>query len=205
MWQRLRQIAADNPEWAQSVQRVSAAAFDGCANSTAKVYMRWIEEFSGFCEQAKVEFPDILAAEVALFLQRLSERGLGAGSLSQASAPISWATQVAGRWDPCKDKLVASIIASARRQGEEVNKMPPGTREHLLFLHQWAQKRKMFVAERTFIISLSLINACARFNDISNSRQKDVLVLPNSIQLIQHRTKMDQCGQDGIIKPMPRA
>ncbi len=29
----------DNPEWSESVQRVSEAAFDSCVNSTAKVYL----------------------------------------------------------------------------------------------------------------------------------------------------------------------
>ncbi|MCP4538685.1 MAG: hypothetical protein GY832_16240, partial [Chloroflexi bacterium] len=115
---------------------MSEAAFDGCATSTAKVYSRWIEQFAEFCGRIKVDFPQATGAEVAMFLQKLAENGLSASSLSQASAAVSWAAQVAGRSDPCKDRLVTSIIGLVRRRGDEVCKVPAGTKEHLLFLHE---------------------------------------------------------------------
>ncbi len=205
MWQRLRQIAEEYPELSGSVQRVSEAPFDGCATSTAKVYMRWIEKFSNFCGRMKVDFPEVTGAEVAMFLEQLAESGLSASSLSQASTAVSWAAQVAGRSDPCKDRLVTSIIGSVRRRGDEVCKAPAGTKEHLLFLYQWAEERKTFVAHRTFIISLSFINACARFDDINKMRQRDVLIKENSVHLQQRKTKTDQCAENPLVKPMPRA
>ncbi len=204
-WQRLRQIAQQNPEWSGAVQRVSAAAFDGCADSTAKVYLRWLQKFSIVCDRLQVHFPDVTGAEVALFLAELAETGLSASSLSQASAAISWAALVAGRSDPCRDRHVTAIIASVRRRGDEVTKAAPGTKEHLLFLYHWAQQRKTFVADRTFIISLALINGCARFDDISDLRFRDLSILPDRVLLQQHRTKTDQCGEEGIIKPLPKA
>ncbi len=73
-----------------------------------------------------------------------------ATSLGQASAAVRWAAQGAGRSDPCKDRLVTSIIGLVRRKGDEVCRVQAGTKEPLLFLHKWAEERKTFVAHRKF-------------------------------------------------------
>ncbi len=158
----------------------------------AKVYMRWLKQFSTFCTQAKAAFPDVSAAEVAIFLEQLAQKGLSASSINQASSAMFWAAQVSGRSDPTKDKIVTSILASARRRGEEVSKTPAGTKEHLLFLYEWAQERNTFVADRTFIISLACIHCCTRYDDITNARQADLVIGMDRVTLVQHKSKTDQ-------------
>ncbi len=105
---------------------MSEAAFDSCANSTAKVYMKWIEKFAQFCVQAKVQLPEATGAEVSLFLGCLAKSGLAASSRSQASAAISWVAIVAGRSDPCRDRLVMAVIMSVKKHGKEMHKVAPG-------------------------------------------------------------------------------
>ncbi len=78
--------------------------------------------------------------------------------------------------------MVMLLITSVKKWGEEVHKVAPGTKEHLISLYDWGKARGTFVAERTFMFSLSLINACARFDDINKTRQKDVRILPDSVQ-----------------------
>ncbi|MCP4700112.1 MAG: tyrosine-type recombinase/integrase, partial [Gammaproteobacteria bacterium] len=84
-------------------------------------------------------------------------------------------------------------------------KTAAGTREHLLFLHKWAQERNTFVADRTFIISLACIHCCARYDDIANAKQADLKIGTDRVTLVQHKSKTDQNSEEGIVHPMPRA
>ncbi|MCP4537136.1 MAG: tyrosine-type recombinase/integrase [Chloroflexi bacterium] len=184
---------------------MSGAAFDGIASSTAQVYMRWLQQFSKFCAQVGIAFGQATGAEVAIFLQHLADRGLGASSLSQASSAISWAAQVAGSPDPAREKLVADIIASVRRRGDEVARAEPATKEHLLFLYAWAEKKATFVAARTYVLSLSMLYCCARYSDIAFLHWKDVEIEQDCINITMQKTKTDQCRREGNMAFMPTA
>ncbi len=82
------------------------AVLDRNAKSTSKAYLRWMEWFADYCESLGVELRDTTAAEVALFLQGMADKGMSASSLIQANVAISWSAQMADRQDPTKKKIV---------------------------------------------------------------------------------------------------
>ncbi len=139
---------------------------------------------------------------MSLFM-KLADKGLRASSLGQASVAVSWVAQVAGREDLAKDRMVMSIISSVCRPGDGVSCAKPVTKEHLLFFYHWAQQRGTFVPAGTFVMSLSFLYFCARFNDIAFLCWKDVEMQDDCIHITMQETKTDQYRQEGNITFMP--
>ncbi len=192
LWKRLDSVVRGSADLHKLLANLRSSVTHCKANNTQKAYLRWLKKFQSFRHLHKLMGADLVDDAAMLFLQSLSNQGLGASSVSQAAAALSWEAKASDRSDPARQKAAQAIVLLAKRRAPPVKHKDPALILHLFHLQEWHRKKGTFMSERTFPLSLMLFGSCSRISDLIDFPRDSLTFLPNCVKIRLGKTKTDQ-------------
>ncbi len=192
LWKWLDSVVGGSPNLHKLLANLRRSVSHCKASNTQKAYMRWLNKFESFRHLHRLSGAELVDDAAMLFIQSLSDQGLGAASVAQAAAALSWEARASDRADPARQKAAQAIVLLAKRRAPPVKHKDPALILHLFHLQEWNRKKHTFMSERTFVLSVLLFGSCSRISDLINLPRDSLLFLSDCVKIRLGKTKTDQ-------------
>ena len=210
MWRELEEIADQFPALSQEAEATRDLALGCNAPRTSERYLGVFRKFVEFCRGAGLPrdayFP-ASPAVVALFVQRLSARGLRPATVRVSLAALAWVHVVSGHVNPCTDATLRLVADGASRANagptRHATPIHPSDLRRVLEFLAWRGTPRSFQLASMMSIAFA---AFLRIEELLALRWSDVTVgvgdPPAALLVFVGKRKNDQ-QREGVTRPVP--